>query len=148
MKTLIIHHVEFQWENALRERGYELEGCCMKIAAYLNENDFSRVILTRMEDTKLQMCHHVSGLDLHISDVEEYGYGWDRDMIDVDKELEANGERFVEGGQHSDLVWVPGWLENLQKEIHLCGCFDGECIEDMEIAAAGKKVVRIEHLIV
>ena len=151
MSCLIIHHVESQWASAMKQRGRDFYEYLEHLHDYLRQQtEFDKVILTRMEDTQFEDCHNDFSLDQLIDEVKDYGYGWDLDMIDVDKELEVNGERFVEGGQHSDLVWVPGWLDDLPRKVHLCGCFDGECIEDMEIAlkAAGKEVIRVEHLII
>jgi hypothetical protein len=76
-------------------------------------------------------------------------YGWER------KEVEGWGDRkegvdFVDGGSHSEVVLVDEWMHELEGEIFLCGAFDGECIEDMEIAlqGAGKEFERIEGLII
>jgi len=147
MKCLIIHHVESQWAPAMKQRGHSYEQYLVKLFDYLSDTSFNKVVLTRMEDTRFEDLHYVHGLDHFVTDVEEYGYGWEQQMIEDNL---VNREDFVEGGQHSEIVWVPAWLKKLPDKVHLCGCFDGECLEDMEIAlkAAGKEVIRVEHLIV
>ena len=147
MKALIIHHLESQWAPAMKQKGVCIETYCEKLYQWLCEYHPTKCILTRMEETKLESMHVEHRLDEWITDVEEYGYGWEKQMIEDNL---VNGEDFVEGGQHSEIVWVPDWVKKLPREVYLCGCFDGECIEDMEIAlsSCGKKVIRVEYLIV
>ncbi len=51
----------------------------------------------------------------------------------------------------NDVVVIPDWLHDLRhEEIHLCGAFEGQCIEDIEAAlkAADVRYNRLEHLII
>ena len=44
-------------------------------------------------------------------------------------------ENFVDGGSHSEIVYVPEWVQDLKgHQVHLTGAFKYECLEDMEIA--------------
>ena len=145
MRTIILHHVETCWEASLRRiGGLSFDSFASKIAAHIRRAKYDRVILTRFEEDSLEDAHYESGLDKYISEVEEYAYGWSADMFD-------NPADYVEGGSHSEVVWVPQWIKELpKKEVYLCGAFDGECIEDMEIAlsSCGIKFKRVESLIV
>lgn len=144
MSCLIIHHIESQWSRVMKQRGRDFYEYLEHLHDYLQHTNFHKVFLTRMEDTRFEECHYQAGVDRYISGVIEYGYGWEGDG-----DLESMSD-FVQGGTHSQFVWVPEWLRKLPQKIHLCGCFDGECIEDMEIAltSCGKEVIRVEHLIV
>lgn len=146
--VLIIHHLESQWAGQMIQRGVDIDQFCENVYQYLCEKQPSKCILTRMEDVKLEPIHVGHRLDEWISDIEEYGYGWDEGQVSSHNGYDP--DEFVEGGQHSELVWVPDWIKELPNEVHLCGCFDGECIEDMTIAlqAAGKNIIRVESLII
>ena len=63
--------------------------------------------------------------------------------------VDSYGTKWTLGGNHSEVVIVPEWMENLKGEVFICGAFDGECIEDLEIALKGanKEFKRVEHLI-
>ena len=72
-----------------------------------------------------------------------------------DSESVSNSEihHFTPGGNHSELVLIPEWMEDLASEkarVSICGAFEGECIEDLEIALKACKIKfrRIESLIV
>jgi hypothetical protein len=103
------------------------------------------IILTRFEDHKLDVQHYYAGLGEMRIDVYEYGYGWDAAQLVMDP------GNFVEGGYHSEAVMISDWMRDLPKRgVYLAGAFDGECIEDMEIALGAIKVkfTRVEELIV
>jgi len=145
MRTLIIHHVETMWDASLRKYGTDIYAVAQKILDHIETSDYDRVILTRFEDWELEDMHHETGLSEHIDTVHDYGYGWEHGMIDGEE-----GDTWAEGGSHSEVVYLPDWLKELRGEVDLCGAFDGECIEDMEIAlsACGKEANRIECCIV
>lgn len=142
---IILHHVESMWLPSYPAFGVGIKDYCEELCKYLHSKSFDRVILTRLEDTSLEDFHHESGIAEYVHQVREYAYGWELSNVD-----DNNAHEFAPGGQHSEVVWVPEWIKKLPKEVHLCGAFDGSCIEDMEIAltSCGKKVIRVEHLIV
>jgi len=145
--VLILHHLEPMWESGYKKLGTSFARMCEKVIDHLNDHRYRQIILTRFEDTKLDVQHYEVGLaniGMQI-DVYEYGYGWDAAQI-VDSPKD-----FVEGGYHSEAVMISDWMRDLPKAgIYLAGAFDGECIEDMEIALRSLKVkfTRVEDLIV
>ena len=76
--------------------------------------------------------------------VETYGYGWS------EEELRENPKEFVEGGNHSEAVYIAPWMRKLSGEIFIAGAFDGECLEDLEIALRALKLdfTKVRPLIV
>lgn len=161
MKVLIMHHVEPMWESSLSSiAGLTFDQYLENIADHVFVNDYDRVILTRFEDHKAEPGIYW-GLTDYISQVETYDYGWSLDMLEVSdlEDLEPVGELYkseygqlwCKGGNHSEIVWVADWMLELKHDdVYICGAFDGECIEDLEIAleAAEVKFNRIESLIV
>ena len=61
-----------------------------------------------------------------------------------------NPDRFCEGGSHSEAVLIEDWMQLSGEDVYISGAFDGECIEDLEIALrhCQVKFSRIEDLIV
>jgi hypothetical protein len=143
MRTLIIHHVESCWNQALISRGTSIEEQIDNLFEHLNEHEYDRVILTRFEGNRLEPEH--AFIADFISEVHEYAYGWERDMF-----TEEQSHMYCDGGTHSEVVMIDDWMHTLSDEVHLCGAFDGECIEDMEIALRflGVNFKRLEKLIV
>jgi len=144
MKVLIVHHLEPMWEASLiKLSGKDCFEWCLNVRDHIEENGFDKVILTQFEDWKAQDVHIETGLADYVSEWHDYGYGWEPDMF-------LNENEYVEGGSHSEVVHTPEWIKGLKgSEVHLCGAFDGECIEDMEIAlsACVGEFTRIENLI-
>ena len=145
MKTIIIHHLQMMWNASLEKYGTSFEEQLEKLIDHLNQNHYDNVIVTNFE----------AGRDLDPEQypliefcpmVYDYMYGWEKEEV----ESWGNEITYVDGGSHSEVVIVDDWMKELTGDIFLCGAFDGECIEDMEIAlaGAGKEVNRIEELIV
>lgn len=155
------------WNEGYLKQNTSFEELLEKFYWFLKENTFDRIILTRFEEYKLggDYCFYseVDGeyhnLGEFVETVKTYDYGWDKDSI-FDGELpEPNlngfyeneyGNLYCDGGSHSEIVWIPDWMFNLQGEVFISGAFDNECIEDLEMALSGasKKFTRIEELIV
>lgn len=146
MRTLIIHHLESIWEEGYKKNGTDFETLCFSVVQHIEEVEYDRVILTRFENPQFEDAHHYTGLSQFIDEVQEYGYGWDGDCVLEDEE----DEDWVEGGEHSEFVWLAPWMRTLNGDVDICGAFDFECIEDLEIAlrALEIKFNRIEKLIV
>jgi hypothetical protein len=155
MNILIAHHLEPLWEEALQRFGTSLEVQCEKVAEWLAENIIDCVIITQFEQDREAQRHEAyyplyqiledKGIKLTW---HEYGYGWERDCF-LDSAIE--GVDYAQGGNHSEVVMLEAWMRELKSnKIYLCGAFDGECIEDMEIAleACSVSFERVEHLIV
>lgn len=130
MKVLLIHHLEPCWSDALnRLTGRGFRDWAERLAEALDGHTFDRIILTQFEDNKPSEGHIETGLAQFVNTWHEYAYGWEKDCQKF-----FPGE-YVEGGNHSESVWTPDWLKALKgASVTLCGAFDGECIEDMEIA--------------
>lgn len=145
MKTIIIHHLQEMWDGGLRNLGTSFEDMLENTVEHLELNHYDKIIVTNFEagfnldDEQMALAHFYPI-------VYEYGYGWDKEMFEDNE----HAPKYVDGGSHSEVVVVDEWMEDLRGDIYLCGAFDGECIEDMEIAlrGAGKEFKRIENLIV
>lgn len=166
MKTLIIHHLERIWEESyMRIGGFSFEGLYELVREHIEENDYDRVILTQFEHTSLDREEGYASIAHLIDEVHEYGYGWELDgqfdsqiADDIFAKFNNNeifkdvfNQEWIQGGNHSQIVLIDEWMRKLPKEnVDICGAFDGECIEDLEIAltGAGVKFKRIEELII
>lgn len=149
MRVIILHHLEPCWDAGLRKFGTNFEELACKVIEHLEEFSYDRVILTRFEDGRLDDEHHQVGLSEYVDQVHDYGYGWEMSM--VEDGCFPDSQEWVEGGSHSEIVLIDDWMKELKNdEVDLCGAFDGECIEDMEIALEGAGVAfnRINSLIV
>lgn len=146
MKTIIIHHLQEMWNDGLERYGTSFEIELEKVLEHLNEVDYDKVIVTNFE----------AGFDLEDSQyplkafnpvIYDYCYGWEREQVEDYGYIE--NKDYCEGGMHSEVVLIDGWMHDLQGEIFICGAFDGECIEDLEIALEGanKPFNRLNHLI-
>lgn len=147
MRILIIHHLEKMWDQEYRKFNTTFEEQVELVLQHLEENEYDRVILTRFENHELgeEHCQLAHLIDV----VHVYGYGWDHEMMDQGSF--SSDQKWTDGGNHSEIVLIDKWMEQLQgHEVSLCGAFDGECIEDMEIALEGANVQfnRINELIV
>ncbi len=146
-RTLLVHHLEPMWEGGYKRYGTSFIEQAEKVLEHVWASNYDRIIMTLFEDRGLGPAHAELGLVALCPSVYTYGYGWESDMDP------GEGCRFVEGGAHSEVVLVEPWMDEMALEgdrVHLCGAFDGECIEDMEIAlrAAGVWFERLEDLIV
>ncbi len=160
MKTLIIHHLQPMWDEGLKGYGTSFEEMLEKTCKHLKENNYSKVIITNFEGYEIE-TEQVPLLDYCCPDIHDYMYGWERQEVEAtegEKEVLDEGGLLVDnygtkwstGGNHSEVVIVPEWMEEIEGDIFICGAFDGECIEDLEIALNGarKQYTRIESLIV
>ena len=147
-EVLIMHHIETMWESALRSHGTSLDEVVEKLHNHLESNDYDQVIMTRFESNDFEPETQILG---QWAIVEEYGYGWCLDSFVDDIEMDELPDDYVEGGNHSEIVYVPEWVKNLRHSVvHLSGAFRGECLEDMEIAldSTGAKWEYLNHLCV
>lgn len=165
---LICHHLEPYWEEGYNKSGTHFEDQQFKVANYITKMRKSarpeKVIVTHF--SQQPHIYEYFHLHPHIDEFKEYGYSWsylnfihNPEFFDVDlgKEIDTKGYfewdncKVIRGGYHSQLLLVPKWLQDLKnKQVRLCGAFDGECIEDMEIVLkyVGAKYKRLNHLIV
>lgn len=148
----------------MRMANVTFEKLCKKTAKHIRKNGYDKVILTQFEYTRLSEHYEYSPLIGKVTDQHEYGYGWElesfdfenidsaQEKIDSGEIVEDNhGQKIVQGGNHSNVVLVDDWIESLRgHDVYLCGAFDGECIEDMEIALSAVNVnyKRVSKLII
>lgn len=146
MRILILHHVETCWADTMfRHFGVDFDDYLQKVQNHLDDTCYDKVILNRFEGVELEPEHWFLASENY--QVNEYAYGWEVDMFDADRE----GVDFCPGGDHSQVVQLDDWMRWLKDhEVHVAGAFDGECIEDLEIALNYLEVEfnRVEHLIV
>lgn len=148
MRTIIIHHLQMMWETSLLKTGTSFEEMIIKVYEHLQEQQYDRVIVTNFE-ANANLDPDQELLKEFDPEVYDYMYGWQREEIEEQGDR-VEGTDFCEGGMHSEIVMIDEWMRELEGKIYLCGAFDGECIEDMEIAlhGAGKEFKRINELIV
>lgn len=141
-KTLIIHHLEPCWEDGYKKFGTSFESLLARFADHLEQNHYDRIILTRFEDCEICPEEYMP-IYWYVDEVHEYAYGWE------EEEMNEYPDRFCQGGNHSGAVLIENWM-NLSGDVYISGAFDGECIEDLEIALShvGVNFKRIEELIV
>lgn len=146
MKTLIIHHLEPEWERDYKDNGLSFEALCRKVAAFIkwqNRKDaFERVILTKWAGGGLDSPEYyvLQGL---VDEVYEYGYGWDvYDAVQPPEDVQQAGQPKVtgfytcvregldergyiiddekrvwpKGGTHSEIILIEEWMQELPKE--------------------------------
>jgi hypothetical protein len=147
MRVLILHHLEPMWRDGYKRCGTTFERLQEKVVDFLQENVFDKIILTRFEDTDICTSEGYSfEFADKVNDVRDYGYGWPAEA------LEDAPDRFCLGGNHSEAVLIDDWMLPLKKaaRVVIAGAFDGECIEDLEIALAhlGIDFEREESLII
>lgn len=115
------------WDEGLLKMGNtSCEEISFSLVDFLQENEFDKIILTQFENWQGEDVHDYTGLSNFVDQWEEYGYGWEKDMF-------QNESEYCEGGSHSEVVYTPEWMKSLSGEVYICGAFDGECIEDLEI---------------
>lgn len=142
MKVLIIHHLEPIWQDEYQKFGTSFEELVEKFHEHLSNETYDLVILTRFEEYRIGEDYWQIAQYIH--SVETYAYGWEKqNMLD-------NPDRFCEGGSHSEAVLIEDWMHLADHDVYISGAFDGECIEDLEIALThcGVKFSRIEALII
>lgn len=146
MKILILHHVEEMWESGFLSYGTSFEEVVQNILDHIENSEYDQIILTRFEDHELGIEHHKSGLSAYVDKVYPYMYGWEKSEVENNPHV-----KWVDGGSHSEVVPIDDWMEDLHDhDVDLCGAFDGECIEDMEMAlnGIGVRFNRLESLII
>jgi hypothetical protein len=153
MKTLIIHHLEMTWEDGYKRAGTSFYELSEKVISHIKRAKYDRIILTQFENWKAQDEHYESGIADFITDWKDYGYGWveEEGMFDDGFIKDDYGNEYVKGGNHSEIVLLADWMRLLKNDkVSICGAFDGECVEDLEIAlrACAVKFRRVEKLIV
>lgn len=141
-RVLIIHHLERIWETGYKKFGTSFDELVEKFHEHLSRETYDLVILTRFED--FQLGDDYWQIAQYIDRVETYAYGWEK------QEMLDNPDRFCEGGSHSEAVLIEDWMQLSGEDVYISGAFDGECIEDLEIALrhCQVKFSRIEDLIV
>jgi len=118
------------------------------VIEHIDNSNYSKIIVTNFE-AGFDLDDEQKKLQRFFPEVYDYMYGWEREEVESWGDR-IEGKDFCDGGSHSEVVLIDEWMHNLEGEIDICGAFDGECIEDLEIAlqGAGKEFNRLEHLIV
>ena len=151
MKILIIHHLDPHWEVGYNRAGTSFDDLQVKFLKHLNRVKYDKVILTRFDDYRLTE-EYFPEFAQKVDKVENYSYGWEKDQVEAEiEECSEKPENWAEGGNHSDMVWLAPFIRKLKDEdVTISGAFDGECLEDLEIAlkACGVKYKRNEKLII
>lgn len=144
--TLLIHHVQPHWNEGLHDYGTSFWEVAQQLLEHLERHTYRHVIATMYDEVDAQEYHFETGLSQYIQAYYEYGYCWE----DCDVQEAKPWQVFVPGGVHSDFVWIPDWLVQLDGPVYLCGAFDGQCIEDMEVALEYLSITcnRLEQLII
>lgn len=149
MRTLIAHHLEPMWESGYQKAaGLTTDELCRMVGEHCKNIGYNKIIITRMEEFCLEDCHYDNGLGQ--AEVRTYGYGWVEQHVKAWIDCGNDASDWVEGGAHSNFVFIAPWMRQLTGEVHICGAFDFECIEDLEIALRHLDIdyKRIEDLII
>ena len=135
MKVLIIHHLEEIWKTGYKNAGTSFWSLEYKFGQFLENNSFDKVILTKFElpsSKYFQSSNFINdypNIWQHINHCHEYAYGWSAE------ELEKYPEKFIKGGCHSEAVLITDWMKEIKNdEVYISGAFEGECLEDLEVA--------------
>lgn len=141
MKTIIIHHIEETWEKTFNKLHKDsLDEFAYELFDYLEANRFDKIIMTQFEYRERDKFYQMLSSTFYVQ-LEEYSYGWD--------ETDSYNE-WIDGGNHSRFLLVPDFLEQIKEsEITICGIFDGECLEDLEVLLGtfDIKYTRLEQFI-
>ena len=158
MKTLIIHHLEKTWEHGYKNHGTSFEEMAKKVISHIKRAKYDKVILTQFESSDPKDEHFESGIYKFVDEWYEYGYAWTIEESDKTTTtehgfiLDEYGNKYTNGGNHSEVVLIEDWMLELSShdDISICGAFEGECLEDLEIAlsACSLKFRKIKNLIV
>lgn len=144
MKVLLLHHLEPYWERSYQGKGTNFFELQERAAKHIAANSYDKVILTRFMEYRLTADYWPPFARL-VHEVYEYEFGW------LTTTPLPENHSYCEGGEHSQVVLITPWLRDLQgHKVSIGGAFDGECIEDLEIALRHLKIrfKRIESLIV
>jgi len=152
-KVLIIHHLEPCWQSAYNKiANTSFESLCQDFIEHIEDNQYDWIILTQFEDWKAQNDHYLTGIAHYIDQWEEYGYGWGKEVLEDERHVNPKyRQEWCNGGNHSEMVLIADWMKEIKNEdIYISGAFDGECIEDLEIALDFLKInyKRVESLII
>lgn len=164
-KVLIIHHLERIWKDGYSMFGTSFETELEKVLRHLKRAKYDRIILTQFEPVRnLWDDPDFWELAEYIDQHHEYGYGWDEycfkssklddsimEKLDSGEIIELEYEKICKGGNHSAILIVPKWIEELNGwDISLCGAFRHECLEDMTtlLSTLGYSYKLVEKLIV
>lgn len=147
MKTLLLHHFEPYWEHSLLKYDTSFEQEVEKVIDYIeyNKNNIEKVIITLFEDLELSIEHNsiLNICNENNIDIEHlnYGYGWTKDEISTLQDFSEQNinKTWCQGTRDyhddDDIILIEDWMHNLkEKEVVLCGAFEGECIRDIEAA--------------
>lgn len=137
MKILVIHHLEPCWEGSYCRYGTNFVNLERQVARWIKRNQPDHVILTRLEEWSIDDKWYPHLYEL-VDKVEPYGYGWDEELAN---QLREQNETVIEGGTHSQYVWVPSWIKELKgNKIRVCGAFRNECLDDLETALISESI--------
>ena len=148
---LILHHLEPMWEKQYRQRNTCFDLLQEKAIEFIENAKIGNVIVTRFEDWQLKN-DYLPCFAEKVNNVYDYGYGWEIGQFD-----KLPGIEWCEGGNHSQIVLIQQWMKDIKKHqkktkcnVFIGGAFDGECLEDLEIALRHLEIKfnRVEELIV
>lgn len=153
-KVLILHHLEPYWNDALNSHfNTSFTELAYNAISHIESEEYDEVIITNFElnrDQYYDIDNGVELLELSMR-VVEYGYdGWERDSFRYNG---VEGVDYCDRGNNSEVVMLEDWTKELKEkecEVFVGGCFDGECLEDLEVALDYLEIPynRVEELIV
>lgn len=165
MKSIILHHVQKYWSDILLKHSGVHWGDYMEdVKSHLETNQYGFIRINLFEDWCIKPEHeYMLNGRYHNVSVGEYGYAWypegfpedgeglDPEDGEVFTDEYDNQYMFVQRINHrSPWILIPEWLDDIRgDDLYIAGCFDGECIEDLELLLkySDIKYNRIEELI-
>lgn len=147
-KTLLLHHFEPYWDDAMEKYNTSFEEEMEKVCDYIEFHSeiIDNVIITSFEEINfsleyepiIELCEN---LKIKIT-LETYAYGWNYDEIvgmEDNPKYNENTENinWCYGGRdyhcENDILIIDDWIKNLNNSgVLLAGAFEGECINDIE----------------
>jgi hypothetical protein len=137
-----------EWEEGYQKFGTSFYSLAKEVITHIKRAKYDRVIATLYDNWEPEDSHFECGIVNYVTQWENYNYGWCHEHF---LRREKNNQEFVLGGNHSDYVLIAPWMKELKNhKISICGAFEGECIEDLEIALKSIKLNfrKLNHLIV
>lgn len=162
MNILILHHFSDSWDSELEKYNTSYLEMYDKVKDFIKHNNLDKIILPLFGSNELQNCHmELAALCLEKGiklDVTEYNYAWSKES-DPDNEIyteDKYGITWCYGKRDNhdnknDVVEIEKWQWDLiGNNIFVAGCFDNQCINDLETALNAIKCPyeRIDGLIV
>lgn len=141
LNTLILHHFESKWNDALQKFDLDMEKMSNQIIDYLSTKGehINNIVITKTKGVDVEPEHNKImkyALDNEIQiSIQEYGYSYYKENFTDD---ELKNEEFIiptrDNKDKDNILPIKEWQKelSLHNTVSIAGAFEGECIRDME----------------